>query len=144
MEHHILVLLVICYLSFFSPSFLFLLFYYVSLLFILFTTTTYCQLISKYYLANNYLLIWSLITLKIYLVYSKIAIFHWWWSNYVSPKLFFLSLIATNRYRSLWYGVSIWLSCILFFMSYTLQPSLRCWRLYYVCIWHHLIMVPRE
>ena len=72
-----LLLPVICYFSFFLFS---LHLYY------LFFTATYCQFISIYYLIDHYLLICSLITLKMYLVYTTISIFYCCWSNYVSPQ----------------------------------------------------------
>ena len=57
----------------------FVLFLFCFLLFIffihLFTTVTYCQCISIYQLINKYLLIYSPITLKVYLVYPTISIF---------------------------------------------------------------------
>ena len=104
LEHYILLLLVIYYFSFFLFS---LHLYY------LFITATYCQFISIYYLINHYLLICSLITSKIYLVYTIISIFCYSWSNYVSPhKLEKKLLNFSNRCHALWYRVSIWLFCI--------------------------------
>ena len=55
-------------------------------LYYLFITVTYCQFISIYYLVNHYLLICSLITLKMYLVYTIISIFYYCRSNYISPQ----------------------------------------------------------
>ena len=116
-------------------------------LYYLFITATYCQFICIYYLINHYVLICSLITLKIYLVYTIISIFYYCWSNYISPQfvLHWKNKLPNflNRCHTLWYRVSIWLICIIFFMGYTLRPPLWCWSLCYVFIWQHLIMVPR-
>ena len=66
----------------------------------LFITTTYCKLTSIYYLINNYLLTCSLITLKIYLVYTIISIFYYSWPNYVSPHFFFSCRYYSFEYIS--------------------------------------------
>ena len=72
LEHFILLLPVIFSFSFFLSS-------------LLFFTATYGQFISIYYLINHYLLICSLITLKMYFVYTIISIFYYHWST-VSPQ----------------------------------------------------------
>ena len=122
LEHHILLLPVICYFSFFF-------FYCFTIyLYYLFIAATYCQLISIYYLINYCLLICSLITLKIYLVYSTVSTFYYCWPNYVPLFLAFtlsntlLKPNISNRYHTLWYWVSIWLFCIFFFNGHTLRP----------------------
>ena len=64
-----------CFLLFYSHFFIIITILLFILIFDLFITATYCQLISIYYFINNHLLSCSLITLKIYLVYTTVYIF---------------------------------------------------------------------
>ena len=134
---------------YFCQLLVFFLFFLFSLrLYYLFITATYCQFISTYYLIIHYLLVFSVLTLKVYLLYTITYLFYYCWSNYISAQfvLHWGKKLRkfSNRCHTLWYRVSIWLYRIFFFMGYTLRPLLGCWSLSYVFIWHHLIMVPRR
>ena len=79
------------------------------------------QLISIYYLINNYLLICSLITLKVYIAYHTISIFPSCWLNYVTLHFFLLFSFSLLLF-SIYYQRSIQrpanLSAILWFHCY--------------------------